>query len=147
MVDYRPVNTKSSGKKLRRCPDFVIHDKIRHYWHNWPHRRAARLCVRSLKSYADANKSTFRRNRTRMAHPLFRVRKSAAISKAASNARCLPNYAPPVLSKPNPAPTRPLLRSAARSIIWLESIITVCGIKSQRTANSEVRTPPVVRLY
>ncbi|CAB54951.1 YPCD1.74c, partial (plasmid) [Yersinia pestis CO92] len=25
MVDYRPVNTKSRGKRLRRCPDFVIH--------------------------------------------------------------------------------------------------------------------------
>jgi hypothetical protein len=25
MVGYRPVNTKSSGKRLRGCPDFVIH--------------------------------------------------------------------------------------------------------------------------
>lgn len=29
MVYYRPVNTKSSGKRLRRCPDFVIHYRPR----------------------------------------------------------------------------------------------------------------------
>ncbi|WP_227739519.1 phospholipase D-like domain-containing protein, partial [Yersinia pestis] len=28
MVDYRPVNTKSGGKRLRRCPDFVIHYRM-----------------------------------------------------------------------------------------------------------------------